>query len=451
MLQRRFPAAAAPRHRAARPLLPSLYQVAVWAALAALAAVGSATQAQPCPQAEHRVRPSLGAAFEAAWARQPEAQALALLREAAAARQQAAQAWTPEPPAVEASVKTDRLHRNQGSREVEAGVSLPLWLPGERGRSQSLADAESRAVESRAQAARLRLAGSLREAWWAWQRAGEELQAARAQQEGARRIAADVARRLRAGDLARADQHQAEAALALADAAVALAEGEQGAAAHQLMAWTDWPLSALQGVSPGEGATAEPLPAPAVPGALQAPAPADGHPDLRDLLDRAAVAEGSAALAATRTRAHPELTLALTRERGAAGEAEQPSITLGLRMAFGAGARQDAQLAQARAEALELQTQAALERARLKAASEAARSRWQAAQARLDAQERRARLATESRSFFEKSFHLGETDLPTRLRIETEAAEAERQLGLARIELSAAVSAWRQALGLLPQ
>ena len=45
----------------------------------------------------------------------------------------------------------------------------------------------------------------------------------------------------------------------------------------------------------------------------------------------------------------------------------------------------------------------------------------------------------------------GESDLPTRLRIEAEAADAERQAVRARIELAAAISAWRQALGLLPQ
>jgi cobalt-zinc-cadmium efflux system outer membrane protein len=62
-----------------------------------------------------------------------------------------------------------------------------------------------------------------------------------------------------------------------------------------------------------------------------------------------------------------------------------------------------------------------------------------------------AGLALESRGFFDKSFRLGETDLPTRLRIESEAADAERQAARARIELAAAISAWRQALGLLPQ
>jgi cobalt-zinc-cadmium efflux system outer membrane protein len=46
---------------------------------------------------------------------------------------------------------------------------------------------------------------------------------------------------------------------------------------------------------------------------------------------------------------------------------------------------------------------------------------------------------------------MGETDLPTRLRVELEASDAERQAARARIELAAAVSALRQALGLLPE
>ncbi len=75
----------------------------------------------------------------------------------------------------------------------------------------------------------------------------------------------------------------------------------------------------------------------------------------------------------------------------------------------------------------------------------------EAAQARQAATDKRARLARESRAFFEKSFRLGETDLPTRLRIEGEATEAERQAARSRIELAAAISAWRQTLGLLPQ
>ena len=163
------------------------------------------------------------------------------------------------------------------------------------------------------------------------------------------------------------------------------------------------------------------------------------------------VAERTAALAATQSHANPELMLATTRNRGAIGEASQQTITLGVRIPFGGGPRHDARSANARAEATEAQAQLALERERLGAEREAARVRVDASRTQLAAAERRALLARESRGFFDKSFRLGETDLPTRLRIEVEAAEAERQAARTRLELAAAISAWRQALGLLPQ
>ena len=390
-------------------------------------------------------RPTLRAAFEAAWARQPEAQALAARRDAARAQQQAAQSLTPEPLAMELSAKTDRLNRNLGTREYEIGVGIPLWLPGERGRSQALADAEGRAIESRITAAQLRVAATVREAWWAWQRARVELDAARAQLDNVRRIAADVGKRLQAGDLARADQHQADGAVAAADAAVAQAEGALMAASQQIRSLVAMPVTA----APTEAFSADAEPAPS-----KAVSPADGpdtHAELLALKDRFAVAEGVAALAATQSRASPELTLAATRERGTYGESYQQTFTVGVRIPFGAGPRHDARVASAHAEAVELQAQMALERARLAGEREAARARADAARTQLAATERRAQLARESRGFFDKSFRLGESDLPTRLRIEAEAADAERQAVRARIELSAAISAWRQALGLLPQ
>lgn len=389
--------------------------------------------------------PTLRGAFEAAWARQPEAQALAARRDAARAQSQASRAWTPEPVALEMSTKTDRLNRNLGTREYEAGVAIPLWLPGERGRSQALADAEGRAVESRITAAQLRVASTVREAWWTWQRSRADLDAARGQLDNVRRIAADVGKRLKAGDLARADQHQAEGAVAAAEAAVAQAEASQTASLLHLRALAAMPSTAA--AMDTSGPVAEPEPS----GAATAPGDADTHAELIALKDSAAVAEGSAALVAAQSRANPELTIAATRDRGAFGESYQQTFTVGVRIPFGGGPRHDARAALARADALELQAQWALERTRLAAEREAARARTEAARTQVAATERRAQLARESRGFFDKSFRLGESDLPTRLRIEAEAADADRQAARARIELAASISAWRQALGLLPQ
>ncbi len=424
-----------------------LLRVSVAAVVATSGAAAQAQPTEPAAQSLHTTtapgaagRSSLRSAFDAAWARQPEALSLQARREAARAQQQAAHSWTPQPPALELSNKTDRLNRNQGARELGFGVAVPLWLPGERSRSAALADAETAAIESRATAAQLRVAASVREAWWQWQRARSEADTARTLLARTQRIAADVARRTKAGDLARADQHQADGAVASAEASLAQAEGGL-AAAHQH-------LRALTGTEPAPNdltsATSEPDPDPAV-------AEVDAHAALQALRDRAAVAERSAALAATQSRSHPELMLATTRDRGAFGEASQQTITLGVRIPFGSGPRFDAHRAGARADATEAQAQLALERERVTAERDAARVRVESTRTLLVAAERRAQLARESRGFFDKSFRLGETDLPTRLRIEAEAAEAERQAARSRIELAAAISAWRQALGLIPQ
>jgi cobalt-zinc-cadmium efflux system outer membrane protein len=375
---------------------------------------------------------ALKQAFDAAWARQPEAQVLAARRQAAAAQQRAAKAWTPEPPALEASTQTDRLNRNQGSRELEVGLAVPLWLPGEKGHTAALAEAEAGALESRTLAAQLRLAAEVRGAWWAWQRARAALQSAAEQLESTRRLAADVARRREAGDLARADQHQAEGAVAGAEAQLAEAQAAEAAAAQQLQALTGLGLAAAANPA------AQPEPEPA----LTADGADTGHAALQELRDRALVAERAAALARSQTRAHPELTVATTRDRGAFGERYGQTLSVGLRIPFGAGPRHDSKLATARADAAEAQARLQLEQGRLAAEREAARVRVQATRVQLAAAERRAQLARESRGFFDKSFRLGESDLPTRLRIEAEAAEAERQAARSRIELAAALSAW---------
>ena len=396
--------------------------------------------AQPAPL-------TLKQAFDAAWSRQPESQSLSARRETAVARRQSADSWTAEPPALEVATKTDQLNKNQGSREYVAGIALPLWLPGERSRLATLADAEAKATASRVLAAQLRTSAAVRETWWAWHRARIDYELAQERLNGARRLALDVVRRVNAGDLARSDQHQADGAAAIAE--VALAE------TNSVLAATTQHLRALIGIVPGApGSLGTEIsnagePTPAVPADFAALD--TSHPAVIEFLDRAEVARRGAELAEVQTRANPELTLATTRDRGMAGDPYQQTVTIGLRFPFGSDSRNRAKAGLARAEAIEAEGQLRIERDRQIADLEAARVRVESARQQLAAADKRVQLARESKGFFEKSFHLGETDLPTRLRIEFEAAEAERQAARTRIDMAAAVSVLRQALGLLPE
>ena len=386
---------------------------------------------------------TLSQAYVLAWMRQPVMQAAAERENALRSRRSAANALTPEPPSVEVAGRTDRWNNQRGATEQEIGLILPLWLPGERSGSQALADAEIGALDGRLAALRLQLAGELRDAWWGWQLASNERALAAQRVAAAGRLRDDVVRRVNAGDLSRADRHQAEGALATAQAQQAEAESASVAAQSR--------LHGLLGQLPAErGVIAEPLDN-LLPATQLADASADEHPALRALQTRGDVSRRSLELTRARSRSNPEIVVGTRRERAVSGDAMEQTWALALRIPFSSGARNDARVAEANADLIESTLQYDRERERLNHERSAAEARLLSARSLLAAAELRARLAIENRGFFEKSFRLGETDLPTRLRIELEAFEAERQASRAQINLAQSISAYRQVLGLLPE
>lgn len=174
-------------------------------------------------------------------------------------------------------------------------------------------------------------------------------------------------------------------------------------------------------------------------------------PVVAALLDQLEVAKKAVSLAKAQTRSTPELQLLTTRGRDVYGVPFQQSITLGIRIPFGSDSRYQNKLATTTAEMVEAESQLALERERTLSNIESSVLLVKTARLKADSSEKRAVLANETRSFFEKSFRFGETDLPTRLRIELEASDASRQAAVAKINYAVAISNLRQALGLLPE
>lgn len=261
-------------------------------------------------------------------------------------------------------------------------------------------------------------------------------------------LAQDVARRVRAGDLAQADRNQADGALASARSALAIAQAEEITQREALLA-----LTGIESI-PSQADSAQPeqsgvrvQPASAQPsGALLG-----NHPALLELQHKALAARRSAELVSHQKYANPELTLATTRDRGGYGERYNQTITVGVRIPFGMGSRHTEQLSSANAQALEAESALAAQRTRLLSEIRTAQSRELATSTQMQAASERQRLAQQTRTFYQKSFAMGETDMPTRLRIEQEATEAERAALLAKVEHAAAISSLLQAQGTLPQ
>jgi len=372
-------------------------------------------------------------AVERAWERQPAQKAQSARADEFAAKRDAAQALFPEPPSVFATYRSDRPTSNQGQREVEAGIALPLWLPGEQGRQTAVVSAERDQYDTALVASKLKIAGDVREAYWQARLAENELALARRKVEEASIIEADVARRVRAGDLARVDLNQAQAAERLARGALAEAELKTFKATQSFGLLTGF--NALPG---GD----ETVPA--------QEAPLDENPLLVPLQRAVATAQAKLAQATQNLRNNPELELGVRRERTTFGESYDNSIQLGFRLPLGTNARNAPRIAAANAELIEAHAAFGLERARLAAEIEAAHRELEQTRAVVQFAETRFSLASDTQRLLAKAFALGELDLVSRLRAENERFESELNFTRAKLEAARAVARLNQALGVLP-
>jgi outer membrane protein, heavy metal efflux system len=372
-------------------------------------------------------------AVERAWERQPAHKAQSARGDEFAAKRDAAQALFPEPPSLFGTYRSDRLTGNEGQRELEAGVALPLWLPGEQGRQAAIVSAERDQYDTALSAAKLKVAGDVREAYWQARLAENELALARHKVEDAAAIASDVERRVKAGDLARVDLNQAKAAELLARGALAEAELKAFRARQGFDV-----LTGLSTLPSGE----EPPPAQAVS--------LDDHPLLASLQRAVATAQAKLGQATQSLRNNPELELGVRRERGIPGEPYVNSIQLGLRLPFATDARNGPRIAAANAELIEAHAAFGLERARLAAEIEAARRELEQTRAVAQFAETRFTLAADTQRLLAKAFALGELDLVSRLRAENERFESELNFTRATLEAARAVGRLNQALGVLP-
>ena len=372
-------------------------------------------------------------AVERAWARQPAYQAQPARAEEFAAKRDAAQAWFPEPPSLSVGNRNDRLNRNEGAREWEAEIALPLWLPGEQGRQAAIVSAERDQYGSALAAAKLKVAGDVRDAYWQVRLTENELVLARRKVEEAAVLAADVERRVKAGDLARVDLNQAQAAERLARAALTEAEIKTFRASQGFNVLTG--LSTLPSGEEIPSAQATLL---------------DDHPLLAPLQRAVATNQAKLKQATQNLRNNPELELGARRERGSFDDAYANSLQLRFRLPFATDARNKPRIAAANAELIEAQAAFGLERTRLAAEVEAARREQEQARVVVQLTETRFTLAADTQRLLAKAFALGELDLVSRLRAENERFESELNFTRAKLEGARAVARMNQALGVLP-
>jgi outer membrane protein, heavy metal efflux system len=405
------------------------------AAALALAVLASGAMAQTASQP-----PTLKQALDAAWQTSSQSRSLDNRRSELAAKEKAAGSWISGEPALGLAHRTDRLNKNDGFREYEAEIELPLWNHGVRAATQADVAAQRLGFDGQFALARFKLAGELRALAASAATAQVELDLNKRKLLDATALTEDLNRRVKAGENARVDGLQAQLLVQQAQTALAQAESQLTRLQSQ---WRS--LTGLASVAPLE----ETLASSAANEGITAPISPD-HPALRQAQAQVGSAQARLNLTAADKRDPMAVGLGITRERASFGAASETTLRIALRIPLGGDNRNEPRRAAARAELDTAQAELDALQRQLPTEVAAATAELRAARTSQTAAIERARLSTEVQALITKSWRLGDSDLPARLRADNEQFEASLSLARAAIDVQRAIANLNQAHGVFP-
>ena len=384
--------------------------------------------------------PTLKQALDAAWQTSSQSRSMDNRRSELAAKEKATSSWIAGEPVAGIAHRTDRLDRNEGFREYEAEIELPLWNPGVRTAAKADVSAKRQGFDGQFALAKLKLAGELRVLSASIATAQVELDLNRRKLLDANALTQDLSRRVKAGENARVDGLQSQVLVQQAQAAIALAESQLSRLQSQ---WRS--LTGLAAVALPDETLASSL-----AGQLGAAPVSPDHPALRFAQSQVGSAQAKLALADADKRDPMAIGVGVARERANFAGANETKLRIALRIPIGGDNRNAPRQAAARAELDTAQADLDAAQRQLPAEVAAASADLRAARAAQAAAGERVRLSTEVQTLITKSWRLGDSDLPTRLRADNEQFEASLALAKAGIDVQRAIANLNQAHGVLP-
>lgn len=374
----------------------------------------------------------LSTAVDAAWQRSPLARTLEARRDESLAGRQSAQSWIAGSPTVGLSQRSDRWNNQNGFRETEVSVSAPIWLPGQKSAREALANISSDELDAQIISTRLLIAGEVREQLWAVAAAREELAEAQDHQRHLDALAADVMRRVKAGDLARSDGLLAQQEVLAAKNAITAAQNRLHISMARYMTLT------------GQQNIPVPEPEP-IAMAMQEP-----HPKM--LFVQKAMQRSQTSLKTVRaTRSDPPTVgLLMRRQQDGFATSSNQSVGIAVQIPFGTDARNRPLETAALTRIETAKAEAAQAESMLLSDIELARQQLLASKQGLEAATERVALTREHTELIAKAFRLGERGLNELLRSRAISHEADVAARQQRVAVGLAHARLNQALGIIP-
>lgn len=375
---------------------------------------------------------TLKTALENAWSRSAQVQTLEARHEEAAAARASAQSWIAGAPTLGLSQRSDRWADQRAQRESEVSLSAPVWLPGQKSARQELAARSTEEVSAQLRQARLAVAGEVRTRLWEAAGARETLAERQGHLHHLEELAADVERRVKAGDLARSDGLLAQQEVLAAQVNVSLAKTKAAEALARYRVLTGF--ADLPALEP------EPL--------LEAAGPVNA----RLAAARASELRALAALRLAEATRTPPPSIAVSLRHEQESNLGEPNRSIGVAVQIPIGSKTRNRPAQALAQTQVATSAAEVAQAEASVESDVSLAQEQLtnAQAALAAATARAATLHEHKALLEKAFRQGERGLAEVLRSNVLSHEADVAVRQQRVALGLAHAQLNQARGLLP-
>jgi outer membrane protein, heavy metal efflux system len=391
------------------------------------------------PDLPQAASPTLSRALDAAWQRSVASRTNASRLADLQAQRSSADRFFAGSPQLALALRTDRLNRNRGMREWEAEIEAPLQRLQVRQTQLGQLDAQQRALAPVQNAEKLKLALQLRELLAQARLAQVDVETARTKLDESSQLARDMERRLRAGDVARLDALQAQAAQAQGQAQLG------AASAHLQQLLLQWQGLTSQTQWPQELQTPS-----AISSNSTDNASLERHPVLQVAQAQREIALSKLRASEADNRDPMAVALSITRERSAFGQSSEGALRLALRIPIGTDQRNAPRLSAARLELDIAEAELDTTLQSLQSELNLQESRLTSARAARDAADRRLAFVKEAHDLILHAWRLGERSLAERLRADGERFEAEQIASRSRIEVINAQASLQQAIGLLP-
>lgn len=375
---------------------------------------------------------TLQQAVERAWERAPAARTLEARQDEVAAASVNARSWLAANPTLGLSRRADQGGAERDLRESEIALSSSIWLPGQKSAREALAARGSDEVAAHLKATRLAVAGVVRNRMWEAAAAQVTLEEKQDHLHHLEGLAEEVERRVKAGDLARADALLAEQEVLAARIDVGNARTAAAEALARYRVVTG--LSELPPLEP------EPL-------AAQEPG---ANARLAAALASEERARAALRLAEASRAAPPTVTLSVRREDERTLREPTRSLGIALQIPIGSAGRNRTVEAQAQTVIATAAAEAAEAQASASADLDVARERLATARSLLETAAARASALHEHTALFEKAFRHGERGLAELLRSRALSHEADVSVARQKVALGLAHAQLNQALGILP-